>query len=314
MRELLALLLMFFFCEAASASKVKDLSDKWSFRIGTSLPSLPLKLQGADDSQQVDYEQNGTNKFGAGIDHSWWGFYLSLEDTGAELDESLYGTTDYFDFQLHTYLGHWGVDLYWQDFKGYYSSSPSVTSGNPLLRPDLETEFIGANIFYVIHPDEMSLVATGTGTAMQTESGGSWMYYLGGARQRILSDAVIAPAGFENEYGRIGNMQNASFYTFVVGGGYGYNFVLGGPWYFHISAQGGLGPQRQVYATRDFGDFDTWMAVFKGTSRAAIGFSGEDWFGAVTFVGDTTTFTIDATLLDFTSVQAFAYIGIRYDL
>lgn len=298
-------------------NRVKELPGKYSVRIGTTLPSIPLEI--SSDSFSVlypdfDYEQNPAPKMGIGLDYSWWGFYISFRDLKTEEDVDLYGSTDYFDFQLHSYLGKWGIDLYLQDFKGYHIKLPPSGLGSltPVIRSDLETQYLGVNVFYVYHPERMSLVATGNGTAIQTSSGGSWMLQGAIGKQKFESDAVLAPPGLETKYGKLGNIQVAEFSTASFGGGYGYNGVLGGPWYLHISALLALGPQYQKYSTRDYGDATKVVLSSKATARVALGFSAEKYFGAVSVVSDTTFFKVDTTSLNFVSTQSFAYIGRRF--
>ncbi len=302
---------------AKAGERVKELPGKVSVRIGTTLPSIPLAIQAdipSGANPDFEYEQNPAPKVGVGVDYSWWGFYVSLAETSHQDDPLIYGETEYFDFQLHSYLGKWGVDFYWQDFTGYHVKGPTVITGfeTALLRNDLKSGYLGANIFYVYHPERMSLVATGNGTAIQTTSGGSWMLLGGVSKQNISSDAVLAPAGFETEYGTLGNIKDAEFSTIAFGGGYGYNFVLGGPWYLHLSAIVAVGPQFQKYSTRDYGDDQKLSFSSKGSGRVGIGFSGEKYFGAISVVTDTTYFSVDSVTLDFVSMFSFAYIGTRF--
>ncbi|NCN42084.1 DUF4421 domain-containing protein [bacterium] len=311
-------LLVFLAANGALAdSRVEEIPGKVSVRVGTTLPSIPLAIQSATGSAlspAFEYEQNPAPKVGVGVDYSWWGFYLSFADTEHEKDPAVYGDTQYFDFQLHSYLGQWGVDFYWQDFKGYHVATPSeITGAQPaVVRPDLKSGYIGVNVFYLYNPERMSLVATGNGTAIQTTSGGSWMLYGGVGQQTISSDAVLAPPGFETDYGRLGNIQTAEFKIVSFGGGYGYNIVIGGPWYLHLSAQLALGPQHQEYTTRDYGRTSEWKFAGKGTGRTGLGFSGKKYFGAISIVADTTYMQIDDVTLDFISTQSFAYIGVRF--
>lgn len=291
-----------------------------SLRAGLTSPAIPLSIDSSaangSTTNALNYEQNITGRLGLGLDYDWLGFFITVVDVANDVDTTIYGETEYVDFQLHSYMGRVGFDFYYQDFTGYYLSNTQEITGGAccLLRPDLRSRYLGANFFYLSNPDHLSLVAAGNLTAIQVKGGGSWIYSLGFSRQEISSDAVVAPAGYETEYGRLGNIKKGAISTSTLGAGYGYNFVLGGPWILHASIVVGVGPQKQNFETQDYGPTNKWSVASKATGRFTLGWSGERSFLAAQVVADSTLLTIESQTLDFTSIYSFLSGGIRFDL
>jgi hypothetical protein len=308
------------FCVLGHAQNHEPLSSNTlSLRVGVTTPAIPLSLAAPTSNgsaPSLEYNQNSNSKFGIGVDYKWLGFFISVSDVQSELDTALYGDTKYIDFQLHTYFESFGFDFYAQDFRGYYlSNTEAVTSQECcLLREDLDSQFLGANVFYLFSPERMSLIAAGNLTAVQKKSGGSWMAYLGYAAQRFKSDATLAPAGFETDYGLLGNLEEGTFQTFAVGGGYGYTGVIAGNFFIHLSGMIGIGPQQQRFQTRDFGSYDQWNGATKASMRNTIGWSGKRTFGALQILFDSTSFQLEGEILTLNSILTFLSGGIRFDI
>jgi len=307
------------FLSICAQAQTKDLPESTlSVRVGITAPTIPLSLEppASSNREPLLYEQNANSKFGIGADYKWMGFFVSVADVQSELSPETYGSTDYFDFQFHIYTKKWGFDLYAQDFQGYYLSNTQEVLGTECceIREDIRSKFYGANVFYVFNPEKLSYVAAGNLTAQQISSGGSWSLYAGYGYQNFNTGSTLAPASLSTDYGVLGNIEGGAFQTFVVGGGYGYTGVIAGPFFFHISAQLGLGPQYQKFSTADFGNYDQLKSAGKATGRFALGWSGEQNFGAVQITADNTSFQLGEELISFNSVLAFTSFGWRFDI
>jgi hypothetical protein len=286
-----------------------------SLRIGITAPAIPLTLQPEQGSSRspIAYDQNSAAKLGLGADYSWLGVFLSVSNLQSDLDIQKYGESTYSDFQLHSYMGALGLDLFYQDFSGYYLRNTTEISGDTccILRDDLNSRFIGANLFWTLRPERLSLGTTNNLTGVQRKSGGSWMLLMSVGHQEIQSDAVFAPSGFEQDYGLLGNARKAKFTTTTLGSGYGYTGILVGNFFFHITGLLGLGPQKQELITRDYGDVDTWNISAKFSLRSTLGWSARRTFGGIQVLFDSTNFQLEGENLSFNSVLTFLSIGFR---
>ena len=317
---------LFWLCFQVSQARaeIQDLSwDKLSVRLGITEPSIPLDIQRTKDDldsiERLQYKQNPSPKLGIGVDWSWLGAYIAFKGLDPGLSAKDYGSTSYLDIQLHSFFSNYGIDFYYQRFKGYYqdetsSASNFFTQTPRVLRSDLTTSFAGANFMYVLHPERLSFGAIVNNSAIQSESGGSALLLAGLSMQAVASAAVLAPEGSELSYGRLGNIKRGQFATLSVGGGYGYTWFFDTRWYLHGSIALSLGPQLQSYTTRDFGSFDTPTISGKILARLGFGYNGAQWFGGIAVLADSTTFQVEERSLYFNSTFVMVSAGYRFDL
>jgi len=315
------LLLMALGAPSAFSATYDNLSPStMSFRIGTTTPVIPLTLQAPKNSSlgPLMYNQNANSKVGLGLDYSWLGFFVSVGNMESELDKSTYGSSTYgsstySDFQLHSYLGALGVDIFYQEFKGYYLQNTQEVMGETCcdLRDDLVSRFLGVNLFLVLKPDRLSMGTTNNLTGVQKQSGGSWMLFGSAGVQEITSGSVLAPEGFESDYGLIGNAKSAEFATAAAGAGYGYTGMISGSFFIHITGLMGIGPQWQNLVTRDNGRITETAPAAKVSMRSTLGWSGKSTFGGVQVLFDSTNFQLKEEVLTFNSVLSFLSIGFR---
>jgi hypothetical protein len=314
---------------ASANSRVDTYSpDTLSLRTGLVIPTIPIAIVPPVNSDIVDlkYAQNVAQRAGFGADLGWLGFYLSTHTLNPEFSESTHGLADNFDLQFHFYFPHWALDLYYQDFQGYYlSNTQDVYRGqapptNPLIRSDLKAENYGASFFWIFSPEKFSIAASGAGTAKQMKSGGSWMLGPSLGEVRLSSDATIAPSGLESSYGQLGRLAQGRFRTFALGGGYAYNIVPWDRWFVLIWASLLIGPQHQEFQER-IGEAmvprNRWVGSARAVGRFSLGYNGDRFFFAITSVSETTSLaakTERESLLETESNQSFAYLGFRFRL
>ncbi len=311
-------------CSSTSGpAEIKDYGyDTLSLRVGLQSPSVPLLIEATDDEddseeRSLDYNPNPSPKLGAGVDWGDFGVYLSFLSLSPSTSVEEIGKTKYFDLQFHIYAGKFGVDLYWQDFKGYHLRNTEDVmpeyyeeNGN-LIRSDLRSFFAGFNLIYVLRPERLSFGAAINNTSTQSTSGGSLYFLASYSDQRLSSDGTLAPVDLAETYGEMGNIKKAKFQTASLGGGYGYTWIFSNPWYLHGSVSLSLGPQLQDYSTQDYGKVKTWKAAAKGNGRLSFGYSGERFFSGLSLIGDSTNFQIEDRVLQFNSIFSSLYLGVR---
>ena len=261
------------------------------------------------------YEQNVSTRLGVGVDFSQLGFYLSYDTLQPDLDESVYGLADNTDFQFHFYFKKLALDLYYQDFRGYYLSNAAEVLGSPtpILRDDIRSEFYGGSAYWIFSPDRLSVAAANAGTAKQVKSGGSWLVGLGYSEQWLRTDSVVAPSGLETTYGEMGALQQGKFKTLHFSGGYAYTWVFVPKWFFHFWFSIGAGPQYQDFISQLTGSVKRWAPASKGVGRFSLGYNGDRFFCAINAVNDSTGFaSSDENPIQFDSLGVFTYFGMRF--
>jgi len=302
--------------------------DTLSLRVGLVIPRIPIAVVAPVDSQLPDlqYDQNVAQKSGFGADLGILGFYFSTRTLSAEFPESSHGLADNFDLQFHFYFPSLAMDLYYQNFQGYFLketrdvyqgiSPPQV----PVVRPDLKTENYGVTFSWIFSPERFSIAASGAGTARQLRSGGSWVLGPSLGELRISSDKTVAPEGLESRYGQLGRLREGKFRTFAVGGGYAYNIVPLDRWFILLWISVLLGPQHQEfteYKNNNLLARNRWASTARAIGRFSLGYNGDWFFFALTNVSESTSLTSLDTKesgLETESNQAFAYLGLRIPL
>jgi len=290
-----------------------------SLRMGIVVPSIPLEILpiAGIAAPSLSYEQNTGGKIGLGVDWGWLGTYLSFSELDPEFDSDTHGTSTYTDYQFHIFSGAIGLDLYFQDFKGYYLDNTQELdptffeeNGN-IIRDDLRSQFIGLNFSLTKNPDRLSNAAAINNTSYQSQSGGSWYYILSVNWQKISSDSTLAPTNLIDSYGKIGSIVWAEFVTVAGGAGYGQTWIIREPFFFHANLGLSAGPQTQQFISQSHGKESDISLSAKGVLRLALGSNGKRIFGGFTFIADNTSFQIEERYLNFLSFQGMLYLGIR---
>ncbi len=288
-----------------------------SVRLGFFAPRIPLTLLAPVDSglPTILYEQNVSTRMGVGVDFSQIGFYLSFNTLQPEQDENIYGLADNTDFQFHFYFKKLALDLYYQDFRGYYLSNSAEVLGaaTPIVRDDMRSEFYGGSAYWIFSHDRLSIAAANAGTERQVSSGGSWLMGLGYSEQWLRSNGVLAPTGLETTYGEMGALQQGKFKTLHLSAGYAYTWVFVPKWFFHFWISIGAGPQHQDFVSRITGSVKRWAPASKGVGRFSLGYNGDTFFCAINAVNDSTGFASSGeNPIQFDSLGVFTYFGMRF--
>lgn len=151
------------------------------------------------------------------------------------LKSKAYGKTRLTDFQIHNYGRKLMVDLFIQQYKGFYNSD---LKGREIVRyPDLSVSQIGVEGTYVFNGDRFSNKAAFEQSERQLQSAGSVILGGGVYLYKIGLDSNMTIAG------------NSPFRNFQIGlnGGYAYSWVINDHWLLSgmakVGASGGNEPQ-----------------------------------------------------------------------
>jgi hypothetical protein len=134
------------------------------------------------------------------------------------LKSKAYGKTRLTDFQIHNYGRKLMVDLFIQQYKGFYNSD---LKGREIVRyPDLSVSQIGGEGTYVFNGDKFSNKAAFEQSERQRQSAGSVILGGGVYLYKIGLDSNMTIAG------------NSPFRNFQIGlnGGYAYSWVINDCW------------------------------------------------------------------------------------
>jgi hypothetical protein len=161
---------------------------------------LFLDVQDQKDDYELNYAPNGNNSLGFGFNYKWIGFSMGFK-TLDENDKSIYGETGYFDFQTSFILRKGFINVYFQEYQGFYlENSASMINNWPsqdvyLIRPDIEVFSSGIDYTHIVKPEKFSYIASFSQTEVQRKSAGSVI--LGGSLNyhRVSADSSFVPSG-----------------------------------------------------------------------------------------------------------------------
>lgn len=165
------------------------------------------------------------------------GIGLAIKNTIVSLDagygfiplknKNVYGRSKMTDFQIHRYGNNAIVDLYFQNYKGFYSEKKIGIVDHIL--PDMRVTQIGAEYSYLLNGKQFSSKAAFDLNEIQKKSAGSWL--LGGGAYYSLIKGLQSE---ENNGDQLENIQLG------INAGYVYSYVLSEHWMLTAMAKGGV--------------------------------------------------------------------------
>jgi len=236
-------------------------------------------------NHKLTYRPNGNSQLG-------WGMYIF--DVGIELTFSvqpnasaqrLYGHSRVTDLQSNILGKHWGLDLFTQNYNGFYQdyNNQSVPANTPYpQRPDISTWNTGANGIYIFNKNKYSIRAAYNYSERQLKSGGSFL--LSGTLNRfsLRADSAIYGSHYENFFGVNADIKKLDFTTLSIAPGYAHTLVYDN---LFANASLSIGPaQHWVYYQSDaVSKHVTTLNSFIDL-RVSVGYNSDRFFTGVTFI------------------------------
>ncbi len=134
---------------------IKSYKDKFFLWPVTKQRQLSYRLQDPGGGKTAEFKPNNSASLGLGVYLFDLGLEIVFPLPLKEEKENTFGKTRATDLQLNIISRRWGADIVYQRYKGFYLSNPDipVPSGAPYpQRPDIVTENLGINGFYVFNP------------------------------------------------------------------------------------------------------------------------------------------------------------------
>lgn len=191
------------------------------------------------------YKPNSWGNFGIGGSFKWMDLSVGLFSYG-KLNESKYGTTQRIDLQTHIYPRKFIIDLFLQNYIGFYSVNKEVIPPDEkaLIKNDLGMNQLGLNFVRIINYKQYSTKAAYSQSEIQKKKAGTWAI---GAKFNIFnvnSDSTLLNANIDSLYQS--DYKLKQFTSFLIGilGGYMQNWLYKN-WVFNATIMAGLANQLQ---------------------------------------------------------------------
>ncbi|NOT74156.1 MAG: DUF4421 family protein [Cyclobacteriaceae bacterium] len=280
-------------------------------------------LKQRSTSFEVEQKHNRSNNLIFKPNNSYGaGFGLYLFEIGAEVTFSvpiqeykneLYGETKATDFQLNLLSKHWGADVFYQRYSGFYVSDPnrSIPRNTPFpQRPDMVTDNVGVNGIYMFNRNKFSLRSAYNFAERQKKSAGSFLLTGTFNSFHLKADSAIYGKDYEAEFGSDAAVSDFQSLTFSIAPGYTYTVVIKK---FFINASFSVGPAVRTldYIVKDERQVSTGVDGFTDY-RGSIGYNGDRFFGGISFISQKRGVTFDEAKLTSVSSTFKFLIGYRF--
>jgi hypothetical protein len=249
------------------------------------------------------------------------GFGVYIFEVGVELTfavpinaerESLFGKTKATDLQLNLLGKSWGLDLFYQNYKGFYVDDPNgkiVSGASYPQRPDLRTNNFGINGIYFFNK-RFSLRSAYNFSERQRKSAGSFsltgtLNFFG-----VEGDSSLYSKKYEPVFGAGTAFSQMDMNTFSVSPGYSYTLVVKN---FFINASLSLGPAYH-WVNYQVGGKELSASSLNSffEARAGIGYNGKRFFCGVNFVNQTRTIKFETIQFANSSTTFKLLFGYRF--
>jgi hypothetical protein len=195
-------------------------------------------------SNNLTYRPAQSNYFGVILGYRWLASTIWFSVPADPEVRNVEGTSTYNDMGATLYFDKIGFEFHYNSYQGFLidpssSISASTLNGSKYFKlPDMKTEGMGLKVLIPFNPERFSMDAAFNHSAIQNESGGSWIW-IGAARyQRVSNSSPIIPLEKQPNFGGDQLISHAYMANVSWGIGYGYMAVLGG---FFASPFLGLG-------------------------------------------------------------------------
>lgn len=268
----------------------------------------------ASPNRKVAYKSNRPFGFGMGV----YLFEIAAEITFSipveEKQKDLYGESKARDLQLNILGKQWGLDLYHQKYKGFYIDDPAdnVPANTPFpQRPDIETRNVGLTGNYVFSNKKFSFRSAYNFAERQLHSAGSFLLFSSLTWFKAQGDSAILGEQYAAEFGGDSHIMQIKSTTFAVAPGYTYSLIQRG---FFLNGTLAIGPAHNWLFYR-LEDGSTKNDIkFSGfiTARIALGYSGDRFFGGLSFVTQNHTAQFDDVKLTSSTGTFKILFGYRF--
>jgi hypothetical protein len=249
--------------------------------------SLNFELEKKDRSALLTFKPNNTYSLGVG-------FYVF--EVGVELGFAIplkarsverYGKSESRDIQLNLLTKRWGVDIFYQRYRGFYivdDENLPVDREPYTQRPDIYTKNFGLTGHYVFNSQKFSFRSAYNFSERQLYSKGSFLIVSSINTFRVAADSSVVDHSREMDFGENVDFTRLRYTTFSIAPGYTYNLTYKS---FFLNTTLTLGPAHH-WINYDLEGSDTEHNQISINSfvaaRIAIGYNGYRLFGGISFI------------------------------
>lgn len=264
-----------------------------------------------DDNQRLNYKPN--NSYSAGV-----GFYLfevavelSLAIPLNEKSRSTYGASDVRDLQTNFLSKYWGVDLYNQNYSGFYVPNRNPTPSQPdpfIKRSDIKVVNTGGSFIYAFNRKKYSLRAAFNYSERQRKSAGSFIMAGTINSARLQADSSMVAQIYSPDLYSVSSFRKLQYAAVALAPGYAYSLVHQS---FFLNAAVSYGPAHYwiQYSAQDGTDYDMSINTYADI-RFSIGYNSDRFFGGLSYISQARDFRFEN--IQFTNNSSWLKLLVGY--
>lgn len=271
--------------------------------------SLSFKSENVVTDDQTKFKPNSRTALGAGFYLFEIAAEIAFSIPESETSINQFGESDVRDLQINAIGKFWGLDVYWQRYKGFYLDELNGATDFS-KRADIQSNNFGLSGFYAFNRTKFSLRSSYNFSERQIHSGGSWMVIGTVNTFKLQGDSTWGDASSGSEF------LSMRYTTFGLAPGYSYNYIVKK---FFVNATLGLGPAHNWLYVKTANGADSNNISINTISiiRLGIGYNSDRFFGGVGFsiqsrhlrIEDT-RFSNSTSIVKFMAGYRFREVGI----
>jgi hypothetical protein len=248
--------------------------------------TLSFELEKTDRSRLLTFRPNNTYSLGLGVYLFEVGVELAFAIPVAEKTTEIFGTSKARDLQLNMLGKRFGLDAYYQRYRGFYITDRGFEPSNKTPYPqrgDIVSRNIGLTGSYIFNYKKFSLRSVYNFSERQIFSNGSFLLLANLSRFKLEADSSILDRAQEEIFTSEASFKNLRYSTFSIAPGYTYNLIYRN---FFLNGTLGVGPAHHwIYFQRNAGKGEHETAINSFVAaRIGIGYNGDRIFGGVAFI------------------------------
>jgi len=261
---------------------IENVSDKLAIRIYNIWKNTSLKLTELKTDRYLLIKPNGSTNIGIGFNYKWLGLGVAFGMPFINNDDSIYGKTKRFDFQLNLYGRTMGADIYFQRYKGFYISNPDMLVSwdkkeYPILH-DMQIIAAGASVYYFFNNKKFSYRAAFVRNEIQKKGQGSMILGVYYGFNSAFDNTGFLSTELKDSLNTLFDIYSFNSNNFGISFGYTYTFVIAKHFFINLSLVPGVGGVKtRIKTSNKIYNLEPHIAV-RYIARFALGYEHKNFY------------------------------------
>ena len=295
---------------------IENISDKLAIRIYNIWKNTDLKLTELKTNKYLLIKPNGKTNIGIGFNYKWLGLGVAFGMPLINNDDSIYGKTKRFDFQLNLYGRTMGADIYFQRYKGFYISNPNMLvdwnkKEYPLLS-DMQIIAAGASVYYFFNHKKFSYRAAFVRNEIQKKGQGSMIlgFYYG--LNSAYDNTGFLSQSLKDSLSTLFDVYSFNSNSFGISFGYTFTFVIAKHFFINLSLVPGIGGVKtNINTSKGITKLNPQLAV-RYIARFALGYEHKNFYLGLTAYSTGTSYQYKYIEIEPSTGNIKLFVGKRF--